>query len=140
MAFPRISSLSVDPVTLFTLVCTVEALLSSGITDPYELYLRYVHLSEVGNCIGAGLRRPVHEKGCTRPDTGMRMFKVIFFKKPSSILSTLGSTCLLLSSTGPIRSPVGACATSVESLDTAHDLITAGRARVPLSLEASTIS
>ncbi|KAG0158728.1 hypothetical protein PDIDSM_6247 [Penicillium digitatum] len=28
----------VDPVTLFVLVCTAEAMLSAGITDPYEFY------------------------------------------------------------------------------------------------------
>ncbi|CRK34185.1 hypothetical protein BN1708_019416, partial [Verticillium longisporum] len=42
----------VDPVTLFVLVSVAEALLSSGITDPYEFY-KYVHVSEVGNCIGS---------------------------------------------------------------------------------------
>ncbi|KAG7119016.1 Fatty acid synthase subunit alpha like protein [Verticillium longisporum] len=44
----------VDPVTLFVLVSVAEALLSSGITDPYEFY-KYVHVSEVGNCIGSGM-------------------------------------------------------------------------------------
>jgi len=44
----------VDPVTLYVLVCTVESLLASGITDPYEFY-QYVHISEVGNCIGSGI-------------------------------------------------------------------------------------
>jgi 3-oxoacyl-(acyl-carrier-protein) synthase len=41
----------VDRVTLFTLVSTVEALIASGVTDPYEFY-KYVHVSEVGNAIG----------------------------------------------------------------------------------------
>ncbi|EGE09617.1 hypothetical protein TEQG_08556, partial [Trichophyton equinum CBS 127.97] len=35
----------VDRVTIFTLVCTVEALISAGITDPYELY-QYIHVSD----------------------------------------------------------------------------------------------
>ncbi|CRK44578.1 hypothetical protein BN1723_016358, partial [Verticillium longisporum] len=35
----------VDPVTLFVLVSVAEALLSSGVTDPYEFY-KYVHVSE----------------------------------------------------------------------------------------------
>ncbi|ORX74997.1 hypothetical protein DL89DRAFT_320387 [Linderina pennispora] len=42
----------VDPVVLYGLVATVEALLRSGITDPYELY-KYFHVSEVGNSTGA---------------------------------------------------------------------------------------
>lgn len=41
-------------MTLFTLVAAADALISSGITDPYELY-RYVHVSEVGNTIGSGV-------------------------------------------------------------------------------------
>jgi fatty acid synthase subunit alpha len=44
----------VDPVTLFVLVSTAECLLCSGITDPYEFY-KYVHISEVGNCVGSGI-------------------------------------------------------------------------------------
>lgn len=47
------TSQQVDRVTLFTLVSTVEALVSAGITDPYEFY-KYVHVSEVGNTIGGG--------------------------------------------------------------------------------------
>ena len=36
----------VDPVTLFALVSCVEAFVSAGLPDPYELY-QYVHVSEV---------------------------------------------------------------------------------------------
>jgi 3-oxoacyl-(acyl-carrier-protein) synthase len=46
--------MQVDPVTLYNLVSTVEALVSSGITDPYEFY-EYVHVSEVGNTSGGGV-------------------------------------------------------------------------------------
>ncbi|KKZ61082.1 fatty acid synthase subunit alpha [[Emmonsia] crescens] len=62
----------VDPVTLFVLVCTVESLLASGITDPYEFY-KYVHISEVGNCIGSGI-------GGSRALRGM--YKDRFLDKP----------------------------------------------------------
>ncbi|KAJ2743841.1 fatty acid synthase alpha subunit Lsd1, partial [Coemansia pectinata] len=44
----------VDPVTCYVLVATVEALVRSGITDPYELY-QYFHVSEVGNTTGSAL-------------------------------------------------------------------------------------
>ncbi|KAJ5674929.1 Acyl transferase/acyl hydrolase/lysophospholipase [Penicillium maclennaniae] len=44
----------VDRGTLFTLVSTIEALIASGITEPYELY-QYIHVSEFGNCIGSGI-------------------------------------------------------------------------------------
>lgn len=43
-----------DRVTLWSLVCTAEALNQSGITDPYELY-KHIHPSEVGTSLGSGL-------------------------------------------------------------------------------------
>jgi fatty acid synthase subunit alpha, fungi type len=119
----------VDPVTLFVLVSTAEALLSSGITDPYEFY-KYVHISEVGNCIGSGI-------GGTSALRGM--YKDRFLDKPlqkdilqESFINTMSAwvNMLLLSSTGPIRTPVGACATAVESIDIGYDCIVEGKARV----------
>ncbi|KAF2280046.1 uncharacterized protein EI97DRAFT_108781 [Westerdykella ornata] len=121
----------VDPVTLFTLVCVSEALLTSGITDPYELY-RYVHLSQVGNCIGSGI-------GGTSALRGM--YKDRYLDKPlqkdilqESFINTMSAwvNMLLLSSTGPIKTPVGACATAVESIDIGYDTIVQGKARMCL--------
>ncbi|RAL60288.1 hypothetical protein DID88_000066 [Monilinia fructigena] len=119
----------VDPVTLFVLVCTVESLLASGITDPYEFY-QYVHISEVGNCIGSGI-------GGTSALRGM--YKDRFLDKPlqkdilqESFINTMSAwvNMLLISSTGPIKTPVGACATSVESVDIGYETIVEGKARV----------
>lgn len=119
----------VDPVTLYVLVCTVEALLASGITDPYEFY-KYVHLSEVGNCVGSGI-------GGTSALRGM--YKDRFLDKPvqkdilqESFINTMSAwvNMLLISSTGPIKTPVGACATAVESIDIGYETIVEGKARV----------
>ncbi|KAF2457726.1 hypothetical protein BDY21DRAFT_284996 [Lineolata rhizophorae] len=119
----------VDPVTLFVLVSTAESLLSSGITDPYEFY-KYVHISEVGNCIGSGI-------GGTSALRGM--YKDRYLDKPlqkdilqESFINTMSAwvNMLLLSSTGPIKTPVGACATAVESVDIGYDTIVEGKARV----------
>ncbi|KAL9087121.1 MAG: hypothetical protein Q9159_003816 [Coniocarpon cinnabarinum] len=119
----------VDPVTLFVLVCTAEALLASGITDPYEFY-KYVHLSEFGNCVGSGVGGTTALRG---------MYKDRYLDKPvqkdilqESFINTMSAwvNMLLLSSTGPIKTPVGACATSVESMDIAYDTIVEGKARV----------
>ena len=121
----------VDPVTLFVLVSTAETLLSSGITDPYEFY-KYVHLTEVGNCIGSGLGGAVAARG---------MYKERFLDKPiqkdvlqETFINTMAAwvNMLLLSSTGPIKTPVGACATAVESLDIGYETIVEGKARVCL--------
>ena len=119
----------VDPVTLYVLVCTAECLLASGITDPYELY-QYVHVSEVGNCIGSGIGGTTALRG---------MYKDRFLDRPlqkdilqESFINTMSAwiNMLLMSSTGPIRTPVGACATSVESIDVGYDCIVEGKARM----------
>jgi len=119
----------VDQVTLFVLVCTVESLLAAGITDPYEFY-KYVHLSEVGNCVGSGIGGTTALRG---------MYKDRFMDKPvqkdilqESFINTMAAwvNMLLLSSTGPIKTPVGACATAVESIDIGYETIVEGKARV----------
>lgn len=119
----------VDPVTLYVLVCTVESLLASGITDPYEFY-QYVHISEVGNCIGSGIGGSTALRG---------MYKDRFLDRPvqkdilqESFINTMSAwvNMLLLSSTGPIKTPVGACATAVESVDIGYETILEGKARV----------
>lgn len=121
----------VDPITLYTLVCTVEALLSAGISDPYEIY-QYIHTSKLANCIGTGVGGVA---------SVARMYKGRSMEKQVSqdvlqetFLNTVGAwvNMLLLSSNGPIRTPVGACATALESLDSAHDLITTGKAEMCL--------
>ncbi|KAF5649394.1 acyl transferase acyl hydrolase lysophospholipase [Fusarium sp. NRRL 52700] len=117
--------------TLFTLVATAEALLSSGIVDPYELY-QYMHVSEVGNCVGSGLGGQQALK---------RAFRYRYHDKPvqSDVLQEVFANTaaawinmLLLSSSGPIRTPVGACATAVESLELGYELITAGKAKIAI--------
>ncbi|MCJ1383210.1 3-oxoacyl-[acyl-carrier-protein] synthase [Xylographa soralifera] len=119
----------VDPVTLYVLVCTAESLLASGITDPYEFY-QYVHISEVGNCVGSGLGGTTALRG---------MYKDRYMDKPlqkdilqESFINTMSAwvNMLLISSTGPIKTPVGACATAVESIDIGYETIVEGKARV----------
>jgi fatty acid synthase subunit alpha len=121
----------VDRVTLFALVATVEAFLSAGLTDPYELY-KHIHLSELGNAVGASLG------GLQSLDS---MYKRRFMDRQvqSDILAeTFVNTTaawinmLLLGSSGPLRTPVGACATSLESLDTGYDMIVNGRVKAVL--------
>lgn len=122
---------SIDRVTLFTLVSTAEALFASGITDIYELY-RYIHVSEIGNCIGSGLG-------------GIQALKKIFRSRYHDVpvqadilqevfINTTAAwiNMLLISGTGPIRTPVGACATALESLESGYELITSGKAKVCL--------
>ncbi|EGD95623.1 hypothetical protein TESG_03094 [Trichophyton tonsurans CBS 112818] len=94
----------VDRVTIFTLVCTVEALISAGITDPYELY-QYIHVSDVAICIGSGIGG-ISSLG--------KMFSGRFMDKDiqrnilqETFINTIGAwvNMLLLSASGPIRTP-----------------------------------
>lgn len=43
-----------EEILLTFVVAAVEAMISSGVVDPYEFY-KYVHLAEVGNSIGSGI-------------------------------------------------------------------------------------
>lgn len=119
----------VDPITLYVLVSTVEALLSSGITDPYEFY-EYVHVSEVGNTAGSGIGGTTALRG---------MYKDRWMDKPvqkdilqESFINTMSAwvNMLLLSSAGPIKTPVGACATAAESVEIGFDTILSGKAKI----------
>ncbi|TGZ82241.1 alpha subunit of fatty acid synthase [Ascodesmis nigricans] len=119
----------VDPVTLYVLVCVAESMIAAGVTDPYEFY-KYVHISEVGNCVGSGVGGSTALRG---------MYKGRYMDKPiqkdilqESFINTMAAwvNMLLLSSTGPIKTPVGACATAVESLDIGVETIIEGKAKV----------
>ncbi|KAJ3188792.1 3-oxoacyl-[acyl-carrier-protein] synthase [Gaertneriomyces sp. JEL0708] len=121
----------VDPITLYSLVSTVEALVTSGVTDPYELY-EYIHVSEVGNSSGGGM-------GGMR--AMQRVFKDRFLERDvqadilqEGFVNTMPAwiNMLLLSSSGPIKSVVGACATAAESVEVAVDTILSGKAKVML--------
>jgi fatty acid synthase subunit beta len=130
LGVPKDIAESVDPVTLFTLVATVEALLGAGITDAYELY-RYIHVTEVGNSSGGGMG-------------GMKSIADIFHRRKMADTNIASDVLqetfinvmpawvnmLLLSSSGPIKTPVGACATAAESVDIAVETIQSGKARM----------
>ncbi|KAG5999203.1 hypothetical protein E4U54_001993 [Claviceps lovelessii] len=119
----------VDPVTLFLLVSTAEALLSAGITDPYEFY-KYVHVSEVGNCVGSGMGGSVALRGMHRDRYLDQPLQNDILQE--SFINTMAAwvNMLLISSSGPIKTPVGACATAVESVDVGYETIMEGKARV----------
>jgi fatty acid synthase subunit alpha len=121
----------VDPVTLYTLCCVSEALLSAGIKDPYEFY-NHIHVSELANCIGTGAGAMLAGRG---------LYRDRFLDRPvqSDILSEsfLNTTAawvnmLLFSASGPIKTPVGACATAIESLEMGCEAIKTGKSKVSI--------
>ena len=122
---------NVDRCTLFALVCAAEAFLSAGITDVYEFY-KTLHVSELANCVGSGM-------GGGR--SLQKLFVQRYLDRPvqndilaETFINTTGAwlNMLLMSSAGPTRTPVGACATALESLNQGYDLIVSGAAKVCL--------
>ncbi|KAI1378778.1 putative 3-oxoacyl-synthase [Hypoxylon crocopeplum] len=122
---------SVDRCTQMALVCAAETFLSAGITDVYELY-RTIHVSELANCVGSGMGGG---------QSLQKLYRQRFLDRPvqSDILAevfvnTTGAwlNMLLMSSAGPTRTPVGACATALESLNQGYDLINSGAAKICL--------
>ncbi|KAJ2747571.1 fatty acid synthase alpha subunit Lsd1 [Coemansia sp. BCRC 34301] len=122
----------VDPITCYVLVATVEALVRSGVTDPYELY-QYFHVSEVGSSIGSTIG-------------GGRSFQQVFGNRnldmnigndtvQETFISTVQAwvNMLLMSSSGPVKPVVGACATAALSIDVAIETIQSGKARVMIA-------
>ncbi|KAH7042798.1 hypothetical protein B0J12DRAFT_629554 [Macrophomina phaseolina] len=120
-----------DPVTLYLLACTAEALLSAGVRDPYEFY-QHIHVSEAANCIGTAIG-PVRSAKAMLSGRGANesvqddILQETFHNTPAAWINLL-----LLSAAGPIKTPVGACATSLESLQSGFESIASGRARMCL--------
>ncbi|KAK8093877.1 fatty acid synthase alpha subunit FasA [Apiospora hydei] len=121
----------VDPVTLYVLCCACEAMFSAGIEDPFELY-RHVHVSELGNYIGTG---------AGSLQSARAMYRSRYHDQPvqgdilqETFLNSMAAwtNLLLFGSTGPIKTPTGTCATSVESLDNACEAIRSRRVKVAL--------
>ncbi len=119
----------VDPVTLYTVCCVSEAFFSAGITDPLEIY-KYIHLSEIGNFIGSSMGGALKTRN---------LYRDVYLDKEvqSDVLQDtyLNTTAawvnmLLLGSTGPIKTPVGACATGVESIDSGFESIMSGKTKM----------
>ncbi|KAI8973281.1 fatty acid synthase [Mycotypha africana] len=122
----------VDPVSLFNIVSTVEAFVSAGITDPYEFF-KYVHVSEIGNATGSGVGGQMSQRG---------LFRDRLLDKPvqkdilqESFINTMPAwiNMLLLSSSGPIKTPVNACATSAVSIELACESLLTGKAKIMIA-------
>ncbi|TYZ64727.1 hypothetical protein PybrP1_002858 [[Pythium] brassicae (nom. inval.)] len=120
---------SVDPVTLFTLASTVEALVAAGVTDPYEFY-QYVHVSEVGNSSGGAVGGQRALRGVFRERREGKTLSSDVLQECFINTTPAWVNMLLLSSSGPIKTPVGACATSAESVEIGVETIQSGKARV----------
>ncbi|CAL1716945.1 unnamed protein product [Somion occarium] len=121
-----------DRCALWTLVSAAEALNMSGITDPYELY-QHVHPSEVGTSIGSGMggvesMAAMFKDRREEKDVQNDVLQETFINTVAGWVNLL-----LLSSSGPIKIPVGACATALQSVEIACDTLLSGKAKVMLA-------
>ncbi|KAF9062802.1 hypothetical protein BDP27DRAFT_1368514 [Rhodocollybia butyracea] len=94
-----------DPVTLWNLVCTAEALNMSGITDPGR---------NVAWCSGMGGQ--------------VSLAKMFIDRRDEKDVQND-----ILQETGPVKIPVGACATALQALEIACDTVLAGKAKVMIA-------
>ncbi|KAJ2559961.1 fatty acid synthase alpha subunit Lsd1 [Coemansia sp. RSA 1933] len=122
----------VDDTTLYMLIAVVEALLNSGITDPYELY-KYFHVSEVGNSIGSGLGGSKAINKVTKLRNIEADMKVDILQETFIPTIQAWVNMLLMSSAGPVKTVSGACATGILSVDVAVETIQSGKAKVMLA-------
>ncbi|KAE8217656.1 hypothetical protein CF319_g8305 [Tilletia indica] len=122
----------VDHTTLWVLVCVAEALAMSGISDPCELY-EHDYISEVGISIGSGmggmqsLSAMLHDR---RNDIVVQkdILQETFINVASGWVNLL-----LMSSSGPIKTPVRGCATALQSVEIAAETILSDKANIMLA-------
>ncbi|KAE8153832.1 hypothetical protein BDV25DRAFT_136581 [Aspergillus avenaceus] len=119
----------VDPTTLYVLCCVCEAMYSAGIEDPFEIY-QHLHVSELANCIGTGAggltatRKMYRERYLENP-VQSDIFQETFLNAMSA-----WTNLLLLASAGPLKTPSGTCATSIESMDSGCEALLLGKAKM----------
>ncbi|ORX65081.1 thiolase-like protein [Linderina pennispora] len=121
-----------DPVTIYSIISTVEALLRSGITDPYELF-KYFHVSEIGNSTGScaggtGAMKDIFADHMLDKEVKTNATQELFINTIAA-----WTNMLLMSSSGPIKATVGACGTVAISLDVAVETIQLGKAKVMIA-------
>ena len=95
----------------------------------YELY-QYVHVSEVGLGVGGGFGgatalESIFVDRLMEKTVDGDVLQECFINTASAWINMM-----LVSASGPIKTPVGACATAAASLDIGVDTIMTGKARV----------
>ncbi|KAH7177055.1 thiolase-like protein [Dactylonectria macrodidyma] len=93
-------------------------------------FYKYVHISELGNCVGSGMGGAAALRGMHKDRFLDRPLQNDIFQEAFVNTMSAWVNMLLLSSSGPIKTPTGACATAVESLEMGYGTIIQGKARV----------
>ncbi|PVU85583.1 hypothetical protein BB559_006933 [Furculomyces boomerangus] len=119
----------VDRMTAIVMISVCDALMRAGIEDPYEFY-KYVHVSEIGSSVGSGVGGSYSTTKIIRDrfldqDIHSDVLQESFISSMASWVNLM-----LLSASGPIACPSGACATGAVSIDLATQLIQNGKAKI----------
>ncbi|HBS03484.1 MAG TPA: hypothetical protein DEA96_00870, partial [Leptospiraceae bacterium] len=117
----------VDRVTLFNLISTAEAFLQAGM-EPAELF-EYIHTSEAGTTVGGGLGGTFKLNSVFTDHLLDRSRQNDALQETLINVTVAYAVTSYLGSTGPIQTPVAACATGGVSLDMAMNLFRAGKAK-----------
>ncbi|KAK4234871.1 hypothetical protein C8A03DRAFT_37321 [Achaetomium macrosporum] len=121
----------VDPVTGYALCCVAEAFYSAGIPDPMEVF-QHMHLSELGNFIGSSMGGALKTRHLYRDAYLDQEIQADTLQDTYLNTAPAWINMLLLGAAGPIKTPVGACATGLESIDSAMESIMAGKTKMCL--------
>jgi len=119
----------VDPVTLYALCCVADAFYSAGIADPMEVF-KHIHLSELGNFIGSSMGGALKTRNLYRDVYRDRDVEADTLQDTYLNAAPAWVNMLLLGATGPIKTPTGACATGVESIDSGVESILAKKTKM----------
>ena len=119
----------VDPITAYAICCAAEALYSAGISDASEI-LQHIHISEVGNFVGSMMGgttkiRNMYKDRYLDKDVQGDVLQETFINTTAAWINML-----LLGAAGPIKTPSGACATGIESIDSACESLLSGKTKL----------
>ncbi|KAJ3567004.1 hypothetical protein NP233_g6647 [Leucocoprinus birnbaumii] len=102
-------------------------------TDRVTLWARYMHPSEVGTSLGSGMGGVTSMAKMFKDRRDEREVQNDILQE-TFINTTAGwINLLLMSSSGPVKIPVGACATALQSIEIACDTILSGKAKVMIA-------
>ena len=119
----------VDPVTAYALCCAAEALYSAGISDASEI-LEHIHISEVGNFVGSMMGGTTKVRNMYKDRYLDRDVQGDVMQETYLNATAAWINMLLLGAAGPIKTPTGACATGVESIDSACESLLCGKTKI----------
>ena len=108
---------SIDNISLYSIIASADALISAGISDPYEIF-QYISKTDIGNVIGIGNKNIKDDILSDNNNTIINNTISYWFNK------------VLLNTSGPSRISDGGYNTFALSIEEGMDLISQQKARI----------